>query len=279
MAEVTDAPPAAAATEERRMSAQGSHIWYELITSSPLGAKAFYEAVVPGWSIGERNPGDIDYRMIGRSDGGNAGGVLGMSEDMRAHGAKPLWLGYIDVDDVDGTIAQIEAKGGKAHMPPTDIPDVGRIAMVADPQGNPFYVMTPRPPSDQSDAKSDVFSTEKEQRVGWNELSTPDPVAARQFYGDLFGWDSDEFMDMGEYGEYRFFDHQGTRIGAVSGVAPGAPQGWRYYIRVPSISKAAEAVKANGGSIAIGPMEVPGGDHIIIGNDPQGAEFALVGKA
>jgi predicted enzyme related to lactoylglutathione lyase len=279
MAEVTDAPPAAAATEERCMSAQGSHIWYELMTPDPDTAKRFYDAVVPGWSFGERMAGEMDYRMINRSDGGMAGGVLRLTEDMAAHGARPIWLGYVAVDDVDGMIARIEAKGGKVLMPASDIPDVGRIAMVADPQGNPFYVMRPTPPKGDETKVSDVFSTTEEQRVGWNELSTPDPVAARRFYGDLFGWESGEFMDMGEYGDYRFFDHQGTRIGAVSGVVAGAPQGWRYYIRVPSIAKAAEAVKAGGGSVSMGPMEVPGGDHIIIGQDPQGAEFALVGKA
>jgi predicted enzyme related to lactoylglutathione lyase len=278
MAEVTDAPPRAAANEDRRSSAHGGHIWYELMTPDPVGAKAFYEAIVPGWSIGERNPGEIDYRMIERSDGGNAGGVLRMGDEMREHGAKPVWLGYISVDDIDGTVAQLEAKGGKALMPVTEIPGVGRIAMVADPEGNPIYVMTPKPPEGDDKAASDVFSTTEEQRVGWNELSTPDPVAARQFYGDLFGWTSDEFMPMGEFGEYRFFAHNGTTIGAVSGVVPGAPQGWRYYIRVPSIPKSVEAVKAGGGSVSMGPHEVPGGDHIIIGHDPQGAEFALVGK-
>src|SRR5688572_26755133 len=110
MSEVKDAPLRDESVAGAK-STHGSHIWYELMTPDPVEAKAFYEAVVPGWSIGERNPGDIDYRMIGRSDGGNAGGVLGMNEGMRAHGAKPLWLGYIDVSDVDGSIAKIEAKG------------------------------------------------------------------------------------------------------------------------------------------------------------------------
>jgi hypothetical protein len=86
-------------------------------------------------------------------------------------------------------------------------------------------------------------------------------------------------MPMGENGEYRFFAHNGTTIGAVCGVMPGGSSGWRYYVRVPSISTALEAVKAGGGTVSMGPHEVPGGDHIIIGNDPQGAEFALVGKA
>lgn len=267
-----------ATAETNRTKLQGSHIWYELMTTHPDGARRFYEAVVPGLKIGGRLPGDQDYRMINRSDGGMLGGVLGLTEEMRSRGAKPIWMGYVGVDDVDGTIAQIEAKGGKALMPAFDISQ-GRIAMVADPQGNAFYVMKPVPPESDPKHESDVFSTDQEQRVSWNELSTPDPVAARQFYGDLFGWTSDDFMPMGEFGEYRFFDHQGTRIGAVSGLVPGAPQGWRYYIRVPSILKAVEAAKAGGGTIAMGPMEVPGGDHIIIGHDPQGAEFALVGKA
>ena len=60
---------------------------------------------------------------------------------------------------------------------------------------------------------------------------------------------------------------------------PGGSNRWRYYVRVPSINEAADALKAGGGTVSMGPHEVPGGDHIIIGNDPQGAEFALVGKA
>lgn len=265
------------AANSNRSQLQGSHIWYELMTTDPESAKRFYEAVIPGLTIGDRLPGDQDYRIINRSDGGSLGGVLGLTDEMRSHGAKPVWMGYVGVDNVDGTVAQVEAKGGNLLMPAFDIPQ-GRIAMVADPQGNPFYIMKPVPPAGQEDQQSDVFSPTEEQRVSWNELATADPVAARQFYGELFGWTSEEFMPMGEHGEYRFFAHQGTTIGAVSACVQGARAGWRYYIRVPSISKAAEAVNSSGGTVAMGPMPVPGGDHIIIGYDPQGAEFALVGK-
>jgi predicted enzyme related to lactoylglutathione lyase len=274
---MTDTLTAPVADKESRAKLQGSHIWYELMTPEPDGAKRFYEAIVPGLTIGDRVPGDQDYRMINRSDGGNLGGVLGLTEDMLAHGARPTWMGYVGVDDVDATVAQIEAKGGKSLMPAFDIPQ-GRIAMVADPQGNPFYVMKPIPPEGDPKHRSDVFSPTEEQRVAWNELATTDPVAARQFYGDLFGWKSEDFMDMGEHGEYRFFDHGSQRIGAVCGCIAGAPAGWRYYIRVPSISKAVNPIRSAGGTIAMGPMPVPGDDHIIIGHDPQGAEFALVGK-
>ena len=237
MTDVTEAPPRAAA-EARTRPLQGSHVWYELITPDSDGAARFYGAIVPGWTIGEPIGGDQDYRMIGRSDGGFAGGVLRLTDEMRSHGARPIWLGYIGADNVDAVVTKVEANDGKTLMPAFDIPQ-GRIAMVSDPQGNPFYVMKPVPPAGQEGKQSDVFSPAEEERVSWNELTTSDPVAARSFYGELFGWTSDDFMPMGELGEYRFFAHQGTTIGAVCKPGPDGSFGWRYYIRVPSISKSA----------------------------------------
>jgi len=268
----TEGAPATA-----RPNPQGDFIWYELMTPDPDGAKAFYDAVV-GWEISGEGPAEYNgYRMIGRSDGKFAGGLLPLTPEMQQHGARPTWLGYVYVPDVDETIASIEAAGGKALMPATDVPNVGRIAMVADPQGAPFYVMRPIPPEGDPNAQSDVFSTSAQQRVNWNELSTSDPAAARRFYGEQFGWDSAEFMPMGEMGDYRFIDHHGQRLGALCGTMPGQQSRWRYYIRVPSIAKAKELVEGNGGTVAMGPHEVPTGDWILIGTDPQGAEFALVG--
>ena len=273
---MSDVHTATAPSSQVRQDPQGDFIWYELMTPDPDGAKAFYDDVV-GWNIGEGVAEYEGYRMIGRSDGGFAGGVLPLTAEMQQHGARPTWLGYVHVTDVDRKIAAIEGVGGKALMPATDIPNVGRIAMVADPQGAPFYVMKPIPPANDPDAQSDVFSTTAQQRVNWNELSTSDPAAARRFYGEQFGWDSEEFMPMGEMGEYRFIDHHGQRLGALAGTMPGQHPKWRYYIRVPSIAKAKGTVEAKGGTIAVEPMQVPTGDWILIGTDPQSAEFALVG--
>lgn len=274
MSEVTDAPTRAE-TNVQSGPLQGSHIWYELMSTDPVSAKRFYDTVV-GWTIDAQAMGEMDYRMIGRSDGGFAGGVLGLSESDISEGARPIWMGYIGADDVDATVAEVVKRGGKSVMAAFDIPQ-GRIAMVADPQGNPFYIMKPTPPAGQEDKQSDVFSPAEAQRVSWNELTTSDPAAARTFYGELFGWTSDEFMPMGENGEYRFFDHHGQRLGAVAGTMDGQQPHWRYYIRVPSIASARKTAEAKGGKIAMGPMQVPTGDYIVIGFDPQGAEFALVG--
>ena len=256
----------------------GDFIWYELMTTDDVGAKAFYDDVI-GWDFGKSEPDYQGYRMINTRDGGFAGGVMPITDEMQQQGARPTWLGYVNVSDVDEKVAAIEAAGGKKFMGPMDIPNVGRIAMVADPQGAPFYVMKPIPPEGREDEPSTVFSPTDDGRCAWNELSTSDPVAARGFYGEQFGWTTDNFMPMGEQGEYRFIDHQGLTLGAIAGSMGGQPPHWRYYFRVPSIGQAKQIAEAKGGKIVMGPMEVPGGDHIVIGIDPQGAEFALVGKA
>ena len=279
---MTDVREAAAPAQDNALDATGAFIWYELMTPDPEGSKAFYDAVV-GWNIGEGAAEYSGYRMINRKDGGFAGGVLPLTAEMQQHGARPTWLGYIYVLDVDQAVGKIEAAGGKALMPATDIPNVGRIAMVTDPQGAPFYVMKPIPPQGDPNAQSDVFSQDKLGTCGWNELSTTDANGALDFYTSQFGWEKGDAMPMGEAGDYRFINRKGQMLGAIFPSGAGAfkdePSHWRYYFRVPSISAAKTAAEQAGGTIRVEPMEVPGGDHILIGTDPQGAEFALVGKA
>jgi len=256
----------------------GSFIWYELMTTDPDAAARFYGAVV-GWQIvGHAEPGAaMDYRMIVRDDGGNAGGVLGLKAEHTASGARPAWLGYLSVTDVDAALAAIGADGGTTIMPPMDLP-VGRIAMVADPQGAPFYLMKPVPPAGQEDMTSDVFSPDQPQRVRWNELRTSDPQAALAFYGKHFGIEQAGAMDMGAMGSYQFIAKAGTTIGAVMRRPEQMPMStWGYYICVDDIDRALAEVTAGGGQVLMGPMEIPGGEFSLNGIDPQGAHFGLVG--
>lgn len=253
----------------------GSFIWYELMTTDADGAKEFYDAVV-GWDIAA--PHDASgYRMIQRSDGGSAGGVLPLTQEMQQHGARPAWLGYINVSDVDAALKSIQAAGGQLLMGPHEFPEVGPIALVADPQGAPFYVMKPNPPKNDPGARSDVFSPTAEQRVAWNELATSDAAAAVDFYTGQFGWTKGDAMPMGDMGIYQLLVHDGTPLGAIMTKAADKPSRWRFYFRVPDVDAAAETIRAEGGTVVHGPMEVPGGDRVLIGTDPQGAEFALVG--
>lgn len=257
----------------------GSFIWYELMTTDPEGAAKFYGDVV-GWKVtggGGAQGGGIDYRHIVRDDGGSGGGVLAITDDMAKGGARPCWLGYIYVPDVDAAVAAIEADGGKVLMPKMVI-EVGSMALVTDPEGVPFYVMTPVPPAGAEDATSDVFSPMEAQRVRWNELSALDPDAALAFYQRHFGWTQNGAMDMGEFGSYRFLQCGELPIGAVMRKMPQSPTPyWNYYIGVDDIDRALAAVNAGGGRVVHGPDEIPGGEFSLNGIDPQGAPFGLVG--
>ena len=248
----------------------GSFIWYEYMAKDVDAARAFYGAVA-GLTVSEEGMGDIDYRMIGAPDG-FMGGLLPLTDAMCEGGARPTWLGYIGVDDVDASVASITAAGGSVMMPANDVPTVGRIAMVTDPEGAPFYVMRGEP-----DERSNANSMNP-GHIGWNELHAKDGKAALDFYAGQFGWAPSTEMDMGPMGKYRIFAIEGADAGATfNSPAAAAHPFWLFYIGVPDIDEAVAKVVPNGGSIMIGPDEVPGGVWVIQGTDPQGAMFALVG--
>ncbi len=253
----------------------GTPIWYELLSPDPDASKAFYDDVI-GWTVGPKPDGGMDYRMIETASGETVGGLMHLSPDMVAGGGKPTWLFYIGVEDVDATVAKVTAAGASVHLPPFDMPDVGRMAMLADPQGNPFYVMR-----GASDQPSRSWERAGMGKCNWHELSTTDQAAANAFYAELFGWTYPDKMEMPQdMGDYVFVAVGGETFGATM-TATQQPPGWLFYFRAPDIEAAAARVKAHGCAIHAGPMEVPGGDMIIVASDPHGAMFGVAapGKA
>lgn len=259
----------------------GDFVWYELVTPDPDGAQAFYGPLL-GWTIKSAEMPNMDYRLAGTAEG-DVAGIMKTPADAPM---PPAWLGYVGVDDVDKIAASVTDGGGAVHMAPWDVPNVGRMAFVADPQGAMLYVMT-----GVSDEESHAFSYDKPRpgHCAWNELSSSDPAAALHFYGQRFGWVKDGEMDMGELGTYHFLRHAGHApegspmgqgmIGAVMPMMPGVPMPvWTYYFRVPDIDAAVAYIPANGGTVTMEPTEIPGGDFSMNAIDPQGAHFALVGS-
>lgn len=255
----------------------GDFIWYELMTTDAGAAQEFYGQLL-GWSFADSGQPDMDYRLAGKN-GLDIAGLMQLSPEMTAGGARPAWLGYIGVDDVDASVAAAEKAGGLVMMPATDIPGVGRMAMVTDPQGAPFYVM--KGSVEGGESLSFAADHPMEGHCAWNELATADPAAAKQFYGDLFGWAADGDMDLGELGKYEFWkvgDERGYMLGAVMPLMPGMPKpAWTYYFRVPDIDAANSRIEASGGQILQEPVEIPGGDFSLTALDPQGAAFGLAG--
>lgn len=249
----------------------GDFIWYELLTADAAQAKAFYDPVI-GWDIEATANNPMNYRMI-RTPSGHAGGVMEITANMREHGARPTWLGYVGVDDVDATVAKAEGLGAKALMPAFDVPGVGRLAMIADPQGIPLYVMR-----GATDEASSAFSPDQPGHAAWNELSTSDLEAAKSFYPELFGWTLGDVMPMGEMGDYQFIEHGGRMIGAMMKVQSSGHPSWNYCFRTDSVDRGLEAIKSGGGTVTYGPAEVPGGDRVVQALDREGSAFMIVSK-
>jgi predicted enzyme related to lactoylglutathione lyase len=243
-------------------------IWYELLTTDADAASAFYSNLV-GWKIQDSGMPGMDYRAL-HAGGSMVGGLMTLPADAVASGMKPGWLGYISVPDVDKAIGEITAAGGRGLMPGTDIPDVGRFAMLADPQGALFYAMTPA-----SGGESTAFSPETIGHIGWNELHAADGPAAFAFYCGHFGWGKRDEHDMGPMGKYMLFEAGGVEAGGIMTKHSPAPPHWLFYFNVDDITAGAARVSAGGGAVVNGPHQVPGGQWIIQCQDPQGAMFAL----
>jgi uncharacterized protein len=253
-------------------NAHGDFIWYELITSDPEAARRFYEDVV-GWRIApaEDMP---DYRLIWAAENDGVGGVMALPPGAGATGMRPMWLGYVGVDDVDTAAAAAKAAGGAIHMAPQDIPGVGRFAFLSDPQGAMIYVMRGNSPD-----PSHAFDQAKERHCAWNELSTTDQDGALAIYGSMFGWEKAGGMPMGELGEYSFLKSGETNLGAMMNrMKPDVPPMWVFYFFLNGLDAAVERIKAGGGSIIQEPIEIPGGSFSLVAADPQGAAFGLVGS-
>jgi predicted enzyme related to lactoylglutathione lyase len=181
----------------------------------------------------------------------------------------PHWLMYVGTPNVDATCAQAQALGAKVHKAATDIPNVGRFAVLADPQGATFAVFTPGagPPPGTAPAQGG-FS--------WHELATTDVAGALRFYGELFGWSKGPGHDMGGMGVYQLFEHAGSQVGGMCKVqGPSTPPSWLSYVHVADANRAVAAAKAAGGRLLHGPLEVPGGSWIALFMDPQGGAFAV----
>ncbi len=257
---------------------RGQFVWYELMTTDPAAAQKFYTDVI-GWDTQPFEGAPIPYTMWTKGDD-PVGGVFEIPADAGKEGVKPHWMGHVGVPDVDATAARVKELGGSVIMGPDDVPNVGRFVVFKDPQGAviaAFKGLQEMPIKGGEPEPGDV---------SWRELATTDHEGAFAFYSDLFGWEKQEAMDMGEAGVYQMYGREGRMLGGMYNKGPGLPDAdqlkaepgppaWLYYFRVRDLDQAVRKVKKKRGTIVVEPMEVPGGSRIAVGIDPQGAAFGL----
>ncbi len=240
-------------------------VWHDLSTLDMATATAFYTAVF-GWSTQSDDP---DYHQWANGKRG-LGGMMILAEQAKAMGAPPNWMGYISVADVAAKAAQAQAAGATVYVPPTAIDGAGHFSVLADPQGGVFALYQSNRDYEQPEAGVGDFS--------WGELATDDLAAATAFYVGLFGWETQD-TDMGGGWMYRLFKVPGgsRHLGGMFQKGPDMPfpTNWLHYITVSDIDAAVERIKAAGGAVMNGPMDVPGGDRVAQCSDDQGAGFGL----
>lgn len=256
---------------------KGKHVWFELNTTDLKEAEVFYASVVD-WVPRDSGMPGMQYTMVGPADHAVAG-MMVLTDEMKAGGAGPGWTGYVAVDDVDGAAAQAQRLGGQVFVPPQDIPGVGRFSILCDPQGAVLALFKGMPSEGMESPAPAAPGTPG--YIGWHELHTINLDAALDFYGELFGWRKGETMDMGPNGVYQLFATGAQGAAADGGMvlkqAEASQPSWLYYINVASVDTSVARIAAGGGQVLMGPHQVPGGSWIVIGQDPQGAAFAVVG--
>ena len=250
--------------------AHGKFVWYELMTNDTKAAEAFYRNVI-GWNAKDSGMPGMSYTIWSAGEA-PVGGLMEVPKEARDAGARPGWMGYVEVDNVNASAAKAKQDGGVIHRAADDIPGVGRFAVIADPGGATLCLF-----KGTSEPQMPTPAPGTPGTVGWRELYAADLGAAFAFYAKLLGWTKADAMDMGPMGIYQMFATGGETVGGMMTKPPAVPAPcWLYYFNVDAIDAAASRVQAGGGAILNGPMEVPGGHWIVQCRDPQSAAFCLV---
>jgi uncharacterized protein len=246
---------------------QSPFSWHDLMTTDVDAAKAFYGSVV-GWNFTFQPPA----YQVANAGGKGMGGIMGMPEG--ASGMPPFWAGYVYTPSVDEACKKVVALGGTIYREAWDIPGVIRMAVIADPTGATLNLMQPLTQNDGGLAVPGSVGT-----VGWNEHLSTDPEAAFDFYSGLFGWTKGTSMDMPGIGTYQVVQINGVDAVGMMKKPKAMPMSfWGYYFNVDAIDAATARLKEHGGSVMMGPHQVPGGNWIVTATDPQGAFFSLMSK-
>ncbi len=245
----------------------GRIVWHDLRTSDPAKSQAFYSALF-GWKVTEHGMGGPEpYRMIqnGKEGIGGFETVEGPSH----------WIAYANVPDVDAAVEKAQASGGSSPQPGIDMPEVGRFAVIRDPQGASICAFR---------SVHDDTPEPEQAPVGsfcWDELLTTDADTAKSFYTNVFGYGTAP-MDPENPDAYTMFTRPDGRMGVGMMPMPEgaeAPPHWLPYVTVDDVDAMAEKAQSLGATMHKAPDDIPGIGRFAVFADPLGAPFAIYAAA
>jgi uncharacterized protein len=249
---------------ERTSNQPGTFAWLELGTSDHDAAKQFYTSLF-GWTFNEF-PMDEGYSYtIFQKNGKDVAACYKLMPDMLANGVPPHWMSYVAVDSADDAANKAKELGGNVMNGPFDVYDMGRMAVMSDPQGAMFSVW-------QSKSHHGIQIRDESNTLCWNELQARNVDAAKPFYKSLFGW------ELKESPEYNEISVGGQPIGGImqSQAPPEVPSYWMPYFAVDDCDGTTGKAAGSGATTIVPPMDYPGVGRFSVLSDPQGAVFAVI---
>lgn len=237
----------------------GTPCWVDYGAADLEAAQTFYAEVL-GWTYAGGEPEYGGYLTCQAGDRAAAG--MALQQDPAD---PPRWTTYFAADDADAVAARITEAGGALVVEPMDVGPLGRMAIVRDPEGNPFGVW-------QSGEHLGVTIYNEPGALVWNEAAVDDHEAAQAFYSTVFGFRFEPIEGMGGYAT---FATDGGPLGGLGGHQPGSPKGWTTCFSVGATDAAVAAVEKAGGKVSTAAMDTPYGRFAVL-EDPWGAPFSVM---
>jgi len=237
----------------------GQFCWVELATPDAQAAKKFYSELF-GWEYDEVLMGGDPPYNLAKLPKGQAGAIYENKQ------APPNWLSYISVANADESTARAKELGANIINGPFDVMDVGRMSVIADPEGAVFAIW-------QAGKHFGAAVRDEPGTLCWNELYTRDPAKALQFYTSLFGWTPKKSPGYIEVAA------GSTPVGGIFEINEQMgpmPAHWLPYFAVDDCDATVKQAESMGGSAMMGPMDIPKVGRFAIVRDPQGAGFAVI---
>jgi predicted enzyme related to lactoylglutathione lyase len=247
----------------------GTFCWVELGTTDIASAKTFYAALLD-WQYKEVPAGPMVYNLAQRQ-GKDVAGLYALDAEMRNQGVPPHFMSHVATASADDTARQAEALGGRVMMPPFDVMDIGRMAVLRDPTGATFAVW-------QAKRHVGAGLVNEPGALCWNELMTTDTPACKKFYTTLFGWTAKD-QDMGPMGTYTVFSNGDRQAGGMMPIGPQmgpVPPNWAVYFAVDDVDARSAKAQASGANVLVPPTDIPNIGRFAAMMDPQGAAVSII---
>lgn len=248
----------------------GAPCWIDLMTSDTEKAKAFYGELF-GWTFETGDQEKYGGYIMAAKNGKPVAGM--MQKDLTMAGMPDLWSTYLRSDNAATTVQAAAEHGGQVYLAPMDVPDQGRMAMVADATGASIGVWEPG-------AMKGYGLAAEPGTPAWHELHTKDYGAAVKFYEDVFGWNTDVMSDTPDFRYTTLGAGDAAKAGIMdaSGYLPAeVPSNWQVYFAVADTDAAIDTAVAMGARVVDGPDDTPFGRVATLA-DPTGAMFKIVAE-